>query len=53
MTLATIFSAALVAGFSGAMMPGPMLSVTINSCARRGFKAALLVVLGHAILELI
>jgi len=52
MSLVTIFWTALVAGLTGAMMPGPMLSVTINASARRGFMAGPMVVLGHAILEL-
>lgn len=48
---ATIFTTALLVGFSGAMMPGPMLTVTINESFRRGAMAGPLVVLGHGILE--
>lgn len=48
----TIFFTNLIVGFSGAMMPGPLLTVTINESARRGFKAGPLIILGHAILEL-
>ncbi len=48
-----IFLTAFIVGFSGAMMPGPMLTVTINEGLRRGAKAGLLIALGHAILELI
>lgn len=52
MELAGFFFTNLLVGFSGAMMPGPLLTVTINESARRGFKAGPLLVLGHAVLEL-
>ncbi len=53
MTPAEIFLASMIVGFSGAMTPGPLLTVTIAETARRGFGASLLIVLGHAVLELI
>jgi threonine/homoserine/homoserine lactone efflux protein len=52
MELLAIFSTAFVVGFSGAMMPGPLLTVTIAESARRGFITGPLIVLGHAVLEL-
>ena len=52
MELLAIFTTAFVVGFSGAMMPGPLLTVTIGESARRGFSAGPLLVLGHAVLEL-
>ncbi|OPZ74295.1 MAG: LysE type translocator [Firmicutes bacterium ADurb.Bin456] len=53
MELLAIFMTAFVVGLSGAMMPGPLLTVTIGESARRGFSAGPLVVLGHALLELV
>ncbi len=50
-SLPAIFAGSFLIGFSGAMMPGPMLTVTIREAARRGFWAGPLVVLGHGALE--
>lgn len=48
-----IFARAFLIGFSGAMMPGPMLGVTIEeSLRRKKWTAGPLIVLGHGILEL-
>ncbi|MCF7848987.1 MAG: LysE family translocator [Kiritimatiellales bacterium] len=52
-SLLTIFAGAFVVGLSGAMAPGPVLTVTISETLKRGFKAGPLIVLGHAILEII
>lgn len=53
MSLWGIFISAFLIGFSGAMMPGPMLGVTIDGSLKKGYIAGPLVVLGHGILELI
>jgi threonine/homoserine/homoserine lactone efflux protein len=52
LTLCKIFAASFVLGLSGALMPGPLLTVTIGEAARKGFIAGPLLVLGHALLEL-
>jgi threonine/homoserine/homoserine lactone efflux protein len=51
MDLWYIFITAFIVGLSGAMMPGPLLTVTITESARRGFIAGPLLILGHALLE--
>ena len=51
MSLVSIFFISLGVGLSGALMPGPLLTVTINESYRRGFIAAPLLVAGHAVLE--
>lgn len=52
MDITALFITAFLVGLSGALMPGPLLTVTIAESARRGFKAGPLIVLGHALLEL-
>jgi threonine/homoserine/homoserine lactone efflux protein len=51
MSLISIFFVSLGVGLSGALMPGPLLTVTINESYRKGFIAAPLLVAGHAVLE--
>jgi threonine/homoserine/homoserine lactone efflux protein len=51
-TLAVIFFTSFVVALSGAVMPGPVLALTISSVAQRGFRAAPLIIAGHALLEL-
>jgi threonine/homoserine/homoserine lactone efflux protein len=47
-----IFVTSFIVALSGALMPGPMLTVTISQAATRGWIVGPLVVLGHGILEL-
>ncbi len=52
MELIFIFFSAMVLGFSGAVVPGPLLSVTVRETLRRGISAGPLLISGHALLEL-
>lgn len=51
MGLLFVFTNAFMIGFSGAVMPGPLLTVNITETARRGFVAGPVVVAGHAVAE--
>ncbi len=53
LALLTIFFTSIVIAFSGAMMPGPLLTVTISESTTRGAKAGPLLITGHALLELL
>ena len=48
-----ILSMSFLTGFSGALMPGPVLAITIAAVLQVGVIAAVLIMLGHSILELI
>jgi threonine/homoserine/homoserine lactone efflux protein len=50
--LAGIAGTSFTLALSGALMPGPLLSVTVAEAARRGAWAGPLVITGHAFLEL-
>lgn len=47
-----IFFSSLMVAFTGALTPGPMLTLVITSVAQKGFWMAVFIVAGHAILEL-
>lgn len=53
MRIQRIFALAFITGFSGAMMPGPFLAMTIGQVGAVGFMAAVWLLLGHAALELL
>ncbi len=50
--LIQIFFSAMIVGFSGALVPGPMFTLVVTRVAQKGFRASLLIVLGHAVAEL-
>jgi threonine/homoserine/homoserine lactone efflux protein len=52
MTLVAIFFSSFMIALSGALMPGPLLTVTVSEASRRGAVAGPLMILGHGILEL-
>jgi threonine/homoserine/homoserine lactone efflux protein len=54
MRLAKIFLLAFVTGFSGAMMPGPLLAMTIGQVSLTGsWLVGPLLIVGHAALEMV
>jgi threonine/homoserine/homoserine lactone efflux protein len=48
----TLFATSFIVALSGAIMPGPLLTVTITESSRRGMMTGPLLIAGHAILEL-
>jgi len=52
MNLWGVFFGSFLIGFSGAIMPGPMLGIVINGSLKKGWKAGPLTVTGHGLLEL-
>lgn len=51
-SLAGIALSSFMIALSGAVMPGPVLTVTISESLRRGFLAGPLIILGHGLLEI-
>jgi threonine/homoserine/homoserine lactone efflux protein len=52
-SLIAIFFTSMVVALSGAMMPGPLLTITVSESTRRGFLTGPLLIAGHSILELL
>ncbi len=50
--LITIFFTSFIIAFSGAMMPGPLLTVTISESAKQGGWVGPKIIAGHALLEI-
>jgi threonine/homoserine/homoserine lactone efflux protein len=53
MAYLSIFFTSMIVALSGAMMPGPLLTINISESLRRGAIAGPLLMAGHAILELL
>ncbi|MBV5316575.1 MAG: LysE family transporter [Desulfobulbaceae bacterium] len=53
LTLLSIFASSFMIALSGAMMPGPLLTVTISESTRRGAITGPLMIFGHGLLELL
>lgn len=51
--LLTIFSTSFIIALSGALMPGPLLTVTVSESSRRGAITGPMMIFGHGILELV
>lgn len=52
MDLGWIFVNSFLVGFSGAMMPGPLLAVGISETPRHGWRTGPIISVGHAIAEI-
>jgi threonine/homoserine/homoserine lactone efflux protein len=52
MELFSLFLASFIVGFSGALMPGPLLAVDIAETPARGFRAGPILTAGHALAEI-
>jgi threonine/homoserine/homoserine lactone efflux protein len=52
LALLAIFGTSFVVGLSGALMPGPLFTLTVRETLRRGFWAGPVVSAGHALIEL-
>ena len=48
-----VFLTALVVGYSGALVPGPLLTLVVAESAREGPHVGPLSMIGHALLELV
>ncbi len=51
-TLLTIFCTSFILALSGALMPGPLLTVTVSESSRRGALVGPTMIFGHSLLEL-
>src|SRR5665647_214152 len=48
-----VFLQSMLIGYSGAIMPGSLLTYTLDKSIKSGTKAGLMISIGHALLELV
>jgi threonine/homoserine/homoserine lactone efflux protein len=53
MSILLIAVTSFVVALSGALVPGPLFTITIGESVKRGFSAGPMIILGHALLEAI
>ena len=53
MALLAIFGGSFLIALSGALMPGPLFTLSVRETLRRGFWVGPLVATGHALIELV
>lgn len=53
MNLAIIAANSFMLALSGALVPGPLFTITVSETMRRGFAAGPLIILGHGLLEIL
>ena len=51
--MAAIFLSSVALAFSGAVMPGPLLTYTVKQAFSGGLRSGLTIIIGHALLELL
>ena len=52
MNIVLVFFSSFVLALSGALVPGPLFTLTVSESLRRGAKAGPLIILGHGLLEI-
>ncbi|HEY3346756.1 MAG TPA: LysE family transporter [Nitrospirota bacterium] len=52
-SLSAIFAASFVIGFTGALMPGPVLTLTVGQAIKGGWLSGPMIAIGHGLLELL
>lgn len=53
MNIILIFFSSFVLALSGALVPGPLFTLTVSESLRRGAKAGPLIIFGHGLLEMV